>query len=144
MLSPDSHFERRSTGQNKGEVPAPDALRGEMRLESDHYLARRASEHSHTVHCRYSPPRSTDPRTACYWQKNIESEDYMMSTFKTQMAKLAVLGQNTKEMVDCSDVIPMPKPRVGKAHLPAGTSLQDIEASVRARVQFRGMAIPDE
>ncbi|KAI0000373.1 manganese peroxidase 3 [Russula vinacea] len=98
------------TGQNKGEVPAPDALRGEMRLESDHYLARH-------------------PRTACYWQKNIESEDYMMSTFKTQMAKLAVLGQNTKEMVDCSDVIPMPKPRVGKAHLPAGTSLQDIEAS---------------
>jgi hypothetical protein len=47
MLPPDSHFGRLSTGQNKGEVPAPDALRGEMRLESDHYLARRASELSH-------------------------------------------------------------------------------------------------
>ena len=57
----------------------------------------------------------------------------MMSSFKTQMAKLAVLGQNTREMVDCSEVIPVPKPRVGRAHLPAGTSLQDIEASVRAK-----------
>jgi hypothetical protein len=68
----------------------------------------------------------------------------MMSSFKTQMAKLAVLGQNTKEMVDCSDVIPMPKPRVGKAHLPAGTSLHDIEASVRTRVQFVGWQSADE
>lgn len=60
----------------------------------------------------------------------------MMSSFKTQMAKLAVLGQNTREMVDCSEVIPVPKPRVGRTHLPAGTSLQDIEASVRAKSDF--------
>jgi hypothetical protein len=31
----------------------------------------------------------------------------------------------------------VPKPRKGKAHLPAGTSPDDIEASVRAQVQFR-------
>jgi hypothetical protein len=37
-------------------------------------------------------------------------------------------------MADCSEVIPVPKPRVGKAHLPAGTSLHDIEVSVRARL----------
>lgn len=52
------------------------------------------------------------------------------------MAKLAVLGQNTREMVDCSEVIPIPKPRSGRTHLPAGTSLQDIEASVRATSSF--------
>ena len=49
------------------------------------------------------------------------------------MAKLAVLGQDTTKLVDCSEVIPVPKPRKRKAHLPAGTSLDDIEASVRAQ-----------
>jgi hypothetical protein len=81
-----------------------------------------------------------DPRTACYWQRNIEDEDYMVSSFKIQMAKLAVLGQNTAKLIDCSEVIPVPKPRKRKAHLPAGTSLDDIEASVRAQIQFREMA----
>jgi len=81
-----------------------------------------------------------DPRTACYWQRNIEDEDYMVSSFKTQMAKLAVLGQDTTKLIDCSEVIPVPKPRKRKAHLPPGTSLDDIEASVRIQVQFREMA----
>ena len=30
------------------------------------------------------------------------------------MAKLAVVGQNTRELIDCSDVIPIPKPPVAK------------------------------
>jgi manganese peroxidase len=84
-------------------------------------------------------PKSVDPRTACYWQRNIEDEEFMVSSFKTQMAKLAVLGQDTTKLIDCSEVIPVPKPRKRKAHLPAGTSLDDIEASVRALVQFREM-----
>jgi cytochrome c peroxidase len=84
--------------------------------------------------------RSVDPRTACYWQRNIEDEDYMVSSFKKQMAKLAVLGQDTAKLIDCSEVIPVPKPRKRKAHLPAGTSLDDIEASVRAQVQFHEVA----
>jgi manganese peroxidase len=61
----------------------------------------------------------------------------MVASFKTQMAKLAVLGQDTEKLIDCSEVIPVPKPRKRKAHLPAGTSLNDIETSVRAQVQFR-------
>ncbi len=64
----------------------------------------------------------------------------MVSSFKTQMAKLAVLGQDTTKLTDCSEVIPVPKPRKHKVHLPAGTSLYDVEASVRAQVQFREMA----
>jgi hypothetical protein len=54
----------------------------------------------------------------------------MESSFKTAMAKLAVLGQKSYDLIDCSDVIPVPKPVVGTAHLPAGSSLKDIESSV--------------
>jgi hypothetical protein len=65
----------------------------------------------------------------------------MVSSFKIQMAKLAVLGQNTTKLIDCSDVIPVPKARKrSKAFLPANTSMSDIEASVRVQVQFRDMA----
>jgi hypothetical protein len=46
------------------------------------------------------------------------------------MAKMAVIGQNTKTMTDCSDVIPVPKPLVGKPHLPAGKTMKDIEQAV--------------
>jgi hypothetical protein len=46
------------------------------------------------------------------------------------MAKMAVIGQNTKTMIDCSDVIPVPKPLVGKPHLPAGKTMKDIEQAV--------------
>jgi Fungal peroxidase extension region len=55
----------------------------------------------------------------------------MREFFKVEMAKLAILGQNAMKLIDCSDVIPEPKPVVGTAHLPAGYSGKDIEASVR-------------
>lgn len=38
----------------------------------------------------------------------------MQVNFQTAMAKLAVVGQNVNELIDCSDVIPTPKPPVGK------------------------------
>jgi manganese peroxidase len=88
----------------------------------------------------FTAPNWLDPRTACHWQRNIEDEDYMVSSFRIQMAKLAVLGQDTARLIDCSEVIPVPKQRKRKVHLPAGTSPGDIEASVRAQVQFREMA----
>ncbi|KAH8992833.1 manganese peroxidase 1 precursor [Lactarius hatsudake] len=98
------------TGPNPGEVESP--LRGEMRLQSDFAIAR-------------------DPRTACLWQANVDQEGHMTSAFAAAMAKLSVLGQNPRNLVDCSDVIPIPKPFTGSAHLPAGSTLQDIEASCK-------------
>ncbi|KAI9461299.1 manganese peroxidase 1 [Lactarius psammicola] len=98
------------TGPNPGEVESP--LRGEMRLQSDFAIAR-------------------DPRTACLWQSNVNQQSHMNSAFSAAMAKLSVLGQNTRNLVDCSDVIPVPKPFTGSAHLPAGSTLQDIEASCK-------------
>ena len=48
------------------------------------------------------------------------------------MAKLAVLGQNPADLVDCSDVIPVPLPLPANAgpHLPAGQTQNDIEQAV--------------
>lgn len=64
----------------------------------------------------------------------------MQSEFRAAMAKLAVIGQKTANMVDCSDVIPVPKPVTGKAHLPAGKSMADIEQAVSlvCRIEFQG------
>ncbi|KAI0051238.1 class II peroxidase [Auriscalpium vulgare] len=94
------------TGGNQGEVESP--LRGEMRLQSDSELAR-------------------DSRTACSWQANVNQQAHMAASFKAAMAKLAVLGQDLSTMVDCSEVIPVPKPFTGQAMLPAGLTENDIE-----------------
>ena len=54
----------------------------------------------------------------------------MVQRFEAAMAKMTVLGNNVSSLVDCSEVIPVPKPAASQvAHLPAGKTLQDIEAS---------------
>lgn len=54
----------------------------------------------------------------------------MVQKFTTAMAKMAVLGHDVSTLTDCSDVIPQPKGGAQQvAVLPAGTSLDDIEAS---------------
>lgn len=59
-----------------------------------------------------------------------DNQAKMQTEFRAAMAKLAVIGQNPAKMIDCSDVIPVPKPVVGKPHLPAGLSMADIEQAV--------------
>ena len=48
------------------------------------------------------------------------------------MAKLAVLGQRREDLIDCSDVIPVPVPLPANAgpHLPAGLTQKDIQQAV--------------
>ncbi|KAJ7843070.1 putative versatile peroxidase [Mycena olivaceomarginata] len=94
------------TGGNQGEAESP--LLGEIRLDSDALLAR-------------------DSRTACTWQSFAVGQANLQAKFRAAMAKLAILGHNRANMVDCSDVIPVPKPVVGKPHLPAGKTMNDIE-----------------
>lgn len=48
------------------------------------------------------------------------------------MAKLAVTGQDTRKLIDCSDVIPVPKALTGKAHFPAGFSKADVDQACAA------------
>ena len=55
----------------------------------------------------------------------------MMAAFKDAMAKMAVLGQDRSQLVDCSEVIPDPQPVENRPHYPAGFDINDIEQVVR-------------
>ena len=57
----------------------------------------------------------------------------MVNKFTAAMAKLAVLGHNPNQLVDCSEVIPVPKTtKSQRAVLPAGKSRRDIQAACAA------------
>ncbi|KAK7052082.1 peroxidase [Favolaschia claudopus] len=94
------------TGGNQGEAESP--MPGELRLLSDALLAR-------------------DSRTACTWQSFAVGQANLQAKFRAAMSKMAIIGQKRANMIDCSDVIPVPKPVVGKPHLPAGKTMNDIE-----------------
>jgi cytochrome c peroxidase len=57
----------------------------------------------------------------------------MSKAFRDAMAKLAVLGQDTSNMIDCSEVIPEPKPLpAANSHsvFPPGFSNVDVDQAV--------------
>ncbi|KAJ6598187.1 putative versatile peroxidase [Mycena vulgaris] len=97
------------TGGNAGEVQSP--LEGEIRLNSD---------------------AQANSRTACAWQSFAADQAKLQKEFAAAMAKMAIIGQDKSKMVDCSDVIPVPKPLVGSPHLPAGKTMADIEQACAA------------
>ncbi|THU96944.1 heme peroxidase [Dendrothele bispora CBS 962.96] len=100
-------------GSHPGEVMSP--FPDEFRLQSDFLLAR-------------------DSRTSCYWQSFIEDESVIGPRFAKAMEKLSLVGQDKGSLVDCSHMVPdvvdiTPRP----PHIPAGKSLDDIEASCTER-----------
>ncbi|OCH89545.1 heme peroxidase [Obba rivulosa] len=114
-----------SQGENQGEVESP--IMGELHLQSDSELPR-------------------DNRTACEWQSFVNNLERMQTLFPAAMATMAVIGQDTSQMVDCSDVvhilllralgfepnvicpqIPITPPPQGTAHFPAGLGIADVE-----------------
>ena len=56
----------------------------------------------------------------------------MSKDFRDAMAKLAVLGQDISNMIDCSEVIPEPKPLAADSHsvFPPGFTNADVDQSV--------------
>ena len=71
---------------------------------------------------------SSDPRTACEWQSMVNNQKLMMNNFKSAMEKLAIVGHNARDLIDCSDLIPAAMPPVAKpATFPAGTTSQDVQ-----------------
>ncbi|KAJ3873747.1 manganese peroxidase [Lentinula edodes] len=102
------------TPNNTGEVSSPLPLTdgvnvGELRLQSDFELAR-------------------DPRTACFWQSMINQEALMAARFKAAMAKMAVIGHNPNDLIDCSAVVPKPVPALGiPATFPATKTKADVQ-----------------
>ncbi|KAF9475947.1 manganese peroxidase 1 [Pholiota conissans] len=97
-------------GSQIGEVLSP--LAGEMRLQSDFAI-------------------SQDPRTACFWQAMVNDQNRMVIEFKDAMAKLQALGQNTRELIDCSDVVPAPQPFTGPIKFPASFSNKDLQLACK-------------
>ncbi|KAJ7106689.1 substrate-free manganese peroxidase [Mycena epipterygia] len=102
------------SGNNTGEVMSPLPLTsgndtGELRLESDFNIAH-------------------DERTACFWQGFVNEQELMALSFKAAMAKLAVLGHNPADLIDCSDVVPaVVKTPVKAATFPATKSAKDLQ-----------------
>ncbi|EJD00765.1 manganese peroxidase 2 [Fomitiporia mediterranea MF3/22] len=91
------------------EVDSPLPSSGEMRLQSDFALAR-------------------SDRTACEWQSMVADQQLMMSNFQAAMSRLAIVGHNRNQLVDCSELIPTPiAPVSSAATFPAGTSPDDVE-----------------
>ncbi|KAJ7796465.1 fungal versatile peroxidase from pleurotus Eryngii [Mycena olivaceomarginata] len=97
-------------GSEPGQGEVESALAGEMRLQSDHLIAR-------------------DPATNCAWQSFAGQQTKMQTAFAKAFNKLATIGHNPANLVDCSDVIPNAPPLPANAgpHLPAGQTQKDIE-----------------
>ncbi|KAF5363128.1 hypothetical protein D9757_011709 [Collybiopsis confluens] len=99
---------------NTGEVASPLPLSqgknvGEIRIQSDFALAR-------------------DPRTACFWQGMINEEALMAARFKAAMAKMAIIGHDAKDLVDCSAVVPKPVAALKIPTMyPATKSFRDVQ-----------------
>ncbi|EIW53199.1 prepropeptide lignin peroxidase [Trametes versicolor FP-101664 SS1] len=94
------------SGGNQGEVESP--LAGEMRLQSDHTIAR-------------------DSRTACEWQSFVDNQPKAQAMFQFVFNVLTTLGQDQNDLVNCTEVVPIPAPPQGHTHFPAGLSIADIE-----------------
>ncbi|RPD55001.1 manganese peroxidase isozyme precursor [Lentinus tigrinus ALCF2SS1-7] len=98
-------------GSNQGEVMSP--LAGEIRLQSDHDLAR-------------------DSRTACEWQSFVNNQAKAQNRFKQAFRKMTLLGNDESQLIDCSEVIPVPPPPASDAHFPAGLTIDDVEQACAA------------
>lgn len=72
------------TGGNHGEVMSP--LRGEIRLQTDHLLAR-------------------DSRTSCEWQSFVNNQQKAQDMFAFVFHDLSMLGQDPDSLVDCSELV---------------------------------------
>lgn len=106
-------FGRRGPNVTGGETTSPLAASGAMRLQSDFALAR------DPVSIIFLSDKGRAlilfQRTACEWQSMVDNQRLMVDNFQNAMKKLAAVGQNTRKLVDCSDLIPQPPPAV-KAH----------------------------
>ncbi|KAK0459157.1 manganese dependent peroxidase 1 [Desarmillaria tabescens] len=98
------------TSGNQGEVES--AIEGEIRLQSDAEIAR-------------------DGRTACEWQSLMTDHAKLQRVFKDAMLKLSILGHNEGDLIDCSDVIPVPPvlPSNAGPHFPPNITRKDVDVA---------------
>ncbi|KAJ6477271.1 putative versatile peroxidase [Mycena vulgaris] len=102
-------------GPEPGQGEVMSSVAGEMGLQSDHLMAR-------------------DSATNCAWQSFAGQQAKMQTAFANAFNKLATIGHNPANLVDCSDVIPGAPalPANAGPHLPAGQTQNDIEQACAA------------
>ena len=61
-----------------------------------------------------------------------DNQPKLVADFQFIFVNLTQLGQDPNAMIDCSEVIPAPKPLLGdgQSFLPAGKTMNDIEQAV--------------
>ncbi|TCD71229.1 hypothetical protein EIP91_011707 [Steccherinum ochraceum] len=94
------------SGSNQGEVES--AVKGTMRLQSDHLLAR-------------------DERTSCEWQSFVNNPTKLHDRFSDVVLKLTLLGHDQSTMVDCTEVVPVPQILTSPAFFPPTLSNKNVE-----------------
>lgn len=95
-------------------------LAGEMRLQSDFLIAR-------------------DARTACEWQSFSGNMPKLQNRFQFVLETFAVVGQDQTNMIDCSEVIPVPVDLTDEqaaGFFPPGKTLDDVEGAVSSLSLF--------
>ena len=65
--------------------------------------------------------------------RDLDHDDHLRTAFQQAMAKVAIVGQNPDNLVDCSVVIPVPPARNATTRYPAGFGPRDAEHSVRVQ-----------
>ncbi|TCD71232.1 hypothetical protein EIP91_011710 [Steccherinum ochraceum] len=93
-------------GGHQGEVQS--AIKGVMRLQSDHLLAR-------------------DSRTNCEWQSFVNNPQKLHDRFIDAWLKISLLGSDQDTMIDCSEVIPVPKTINVQATFPPSLTNKNVE-----------------
>ncbi|KAH8102141.1 lignin peroxidase isozyme LP7 [Cristinia sonorae] len=93
-------------GSVQGEVET--AVKGVIRLQSDHLLAR-------------------DTRTNCEWQSFVNNPQKLHDRFIDAWLKISLLGNDQDALIDCSEVIPEPKTINVQATFPPTLSNQQVE-----------------
>jgi len=99
-------------GPNQGESMT--AINGTTRLQSDNDFAR-ARE------------------TSCIWQSFVNNQAQMQKQFADAFFKLSLLGQNQRNLIDCSSVIPQPPTFSGQASFPPTLTRENIDQSCALR-----------
>ncbi|KAJ7635751.1 putative versatile peroxidase [Mycena polygramma] len=97
-------------GNQPGQGEVMSGVLGELRLQSDHLMAR-------------------DSATSCAWQSFAGQQSRVQSAFASAFLRMGNIGHNPADLIDCSDVIPAAPPLPANAgpHLPAGQTQSDIE-----------------
>jgi hypothetical protein len=93
-------------GGIQGTVLSP--LKGEFRLQSDHTIAR-------------------DSRTACEWQSFGTDQAKLQNRFQFIFEAMGQLGHDPNDLIDCTEVLPIPAPLPNSPHFPAGKTNSDVE-----------------